>query len=292
MKKYYYLLILSLTLFFSCQENEEVNPIRFDPLDSETSDSLSLHITLGNPSNAITNVSQNTNYLLEKNEFVMSYNEERGTANWVAWHLDTTWIGSSGRQDDFREDTSLPSSWYRVDDDDYRGSGFDRGHLCPSGDRTVSADINSATFVMSNMIPQAPENNRDTWRFLEEFSRDLVHEGNELYIIAGVEGIGGGGSNGGTDFTIANGNVTVPAFVWKVIVVLPVGENDVSRVTANTRVIAVRMPNNQSISNDWGRYRVSVDELEEALSYDFLSEVPENIQAIIEARTDTGPTDL
>lgn len=290
MKKAPLLLLSTIIFFFSCQENEEINPIQSALLSSE--DSLKVHLTLGNPSNANTEVSQNTNYLLEKAEFVMSYNEERGTANWVAWHLDTTWIGSSGRQDDFREDTSLPSSWYQVDDDDYRGSGFDRGHLCPSGDRTVSADINSATFVMSNMIPQAPENNRDTWRFLEEFSRDLVNEGNELYIFAGVEGIGGGGSNGGTTTTIANGNVTVPAFVWKVIVVLPVGEDDVSRVTANTRVIAVRMPNNQSISNDWGKYRVSVDELEDALNYDFLSEIPENIQAILEAKTDTGSTDL
>lgn len=291
MKKSLIFTLNIIIFFFSCQENEEVNPIQFNPISSE-GDSLDLHLTLGNPSNAATNASFNTNYLLKRNEFVLSYNEERGTANWVAWHLDTTWIGNSGRQDDFREDPMLPSNWYRVDDNDYRGSGFDRGHLCPSGDRTVSATINSATFVMSNMIPQAPENNRDTWRFLEEFSRDLVNAGNELYIIAGAEGIGGGGSNGGTTTTIANGNVTVPAFVWKVIVVLPVGENDVNRVTANTRVIAVRMPNNQSISNDWGQYRVSVDELEQALGYDFLSEVPENIQSIIEGKTDTGVTDL
>jgi hypothetical protein len=58
---------------------------------------------------------------------------------------------------------------YRVRPTDYAGAGFDRGHLCPSADRTSSAADNSATFLMSNMIPQAPNLNRNTWENLESY---------------------------------------------------------------------------------------------------------------------------
>jgi endonuclease G len=82
----------------------------------------------------------------------------------------------------------------------------------------------------------------------------------------------------------------VPNRTWKVIVILPVGDNDVARVTANTRVIAVDMPNSQVINSNWGTYRTSVDAIEEATGYDLLSALPVELQAIIEARVDNGPT--
>lgn len=252
--------------------------------------SNSEHLALGNPSNAQTDINAPTNYLIEKEEFVLSYNRDRGLANWVSWHLDLTWRGNADRQDDFRPDTQVPEEWYRVTQNDYRNSGFDRGHLCPSADRTRSVSVNSATFVMTNMMPQSPNNNRETWRFLEEYSRDLLDQGNELYIIAGSYGQGGSGSNGGTTNTIAEGKVVVPSNTWKVIIVLANGSGDVSRVTNNTRVIAVDMPNTQSIGNDWGKYRVSVDQLEQATGLDFLSNVSTDIQAVIEAKVDSGPT--
>lgn len=121
-----------------------------------------VHYTMGNPSGAIRDTSLPNNYLLEKEEYVMSYSRDKGTANWVSWHLDEAWMGSASRQDDFREDTSLPAGWYQVSETDYQYSGFDRGHMCPSADRTLSVDDNSNTFFMTNMMPQAPNNNRNT----------------------------------------------------------------------------------------------------------------------------------
>jgi endonuclease G len=74
-------------------------------------------------------------------------------------------------------------------------------------------------------------------------------------------------------------------------VVLPVGSNDVSRVSNSTRVIAVDMPNNQTVNSlPWGNYRVSIDALENILGYDFLNNVPATIQSVIEAAVDNGPT--
>src|ERR1044071_1714298 len=116
---------------------------------------LGEHLTMGNPSNAVTDTAQPNNYLLDKTQYAVGYSRDKGRPNWVSWHLDSTWMGSTPRQDDFRADTTLPAGWYRVTATDYTGSGFDRGHHTPSADRTNTVASNSATFLMSNMMPQS-----------------------------------------------------------------------------------------------------------------------------------------
>jgi endonuclease G, mitochondrial len=244
------------------------------------------NLAMGNPSGAGTSYS---NYLINKSQYSMSYNSYRGTPNWVSWHLSSAWLGSTPRQDDFRADNSLPTAFYRVTPADYTGSGFDRGHNTPSADRTLTVTDNSATFLMSNMIPQAPTNNQQTWANLENYCRKLVSQGNELYIIMGNYGTGGTGS-AGYKTTLAGGKVTVPNRIWKVIVVLPVGTGDAARVTTSTRVIAIDTPNSTSISSDWGGYRTTVDAIESKMGYNLLSNVSSTVQSVIEARVDAGPT--
>jgi endonuclease G len=196
---------------------------------------------------------------------------------------------SAARQDDFRPDATLPAGWYQVQSSSYSGSGFDRGHLCPSADRSSTVADNSATFLMTNMTPQAPRLNQQTWANLEDYTHTFLNSGNEVYVIAGSYGRGGTGSNGYAS-TLDQGRVTVPAHCWKVVVILPTGADDASRVSASTRVIAVDMPNDNAISTTWGSYRTSVDAIEAATGYDILSAVPSASQQTIEARTDTGPT--
>jgi endonuclease G len=249
------------------------------------------HLALGNPSNATPSVANYDNYLMEKPQFALSYNRSRGMANWVAWHLSQGWRGQAPRQNNFRTDPALPPGWARTTSDNYTNSGFDRGHICPSDDRDGSPEDNSATFLMTNIMPQAPENNQQTWRFLEEYCRRLAAQGNELYIYAGGYGRGGAGSQGRAS-TVGGGQVVVPSRTWKVILVLPVGEGDLERIGPETRLIAVDMPNTQTVANrDWGFYRVSVDELEEATGLDFFGRLPSVLQRTIEARTDRGPTE-
>ncbi|WP_081825410.1 DNA/RNA non-specific endonuclease [Bacillus sp. UNC41MFS5] len=244
---------------------------------------------LGNPSGATAVTSNSNNYLMNKQQYTLSYNNSKHEPNWVSWHLGSSDIGSTPRQDDFRADTTLPSGWYQVTASEFSGSGFDRGHLTPSGDRTSSVANNSATFLMTNMLPQAPNNNQITWENLESYSRKLVSAGNELYIISGGYGSGGTGSNGYRT-TVGNG-VVVPAKVWKVIVVLPKGNSDISRVSTSTRVIAVMVPNDQTASSQpWSNYRVSVDSIESLTGYNFLSSISTSIQGSIEANVDNGPT--
>lgn len=247
------------------------------------------NMALGNPSGATTNTSDLNNYLMVKDQYTLSYNSSKGCANWVSWHLSTAWLGAEPRCDCYAADASLPSGFFKPGASSYSGSGFDRGHMCPSADRTASATDNSATFLMSNMQPQAPNLNQQTWEHLEDYSRSLAQSGKELYIISGGYGSGGTGSNGTA--TVTGGGVAISAHYWKIIVVLPIGINDVSRISASTRVIAVDMPNVQTVNaHNWDFYRTSVDAIESATGYDFLSNVPTSIQSIIEATVDNGPT--
>lgn len=239
-------------------------------------------LLFGNPSNATSDVQNENNYLMPKPQYTLSYSRSKATPNWVAWRLDSTWIGSAPRQDDYREDPTLPAGWYRVQDNDYSGSGFDRGHMCPSGDRTRSIPDNSATFLMTNFIPQLGENNQGPWNDLENYLRTLAQAGSEIYIIAGPQG------THPTTPTIASGRIVVPNLTWKVVLVLPNGSNDLQRVTRSTRVFGVIM-SNVSITqgSPWRNFRVTVDQVEALTGYNFFSNIPKNTQEMIERRRDT-----
>jgi endonuclease G len=246
----------------------------------------SVHLTMGNPNGATADVNQPNNYLMEKPEFALSYNRDKGGPNWVSWHLSDEWVGSLARVDTFRPDPAVLPTWYRVQATDFSGSGFDRGHMTPNADRDkeTSIPINQATFLMSNMVAQAPDNNQGPWADFENFLRTLL-PANELYIVSGPLGVGGTGSNGFAN-AIANGHVTVPSSTWKVVLVLPKGENDLSRVTAATTTIAVNMPNVQGIrSNPWQTYLTTVDDVEAMTGYDFFANVPDAVENAIEAGT-------
>ncbi len=237
-------------------------------------------LILGNPSNATSNIADENNYLMIKPQYSLSYNRSRAIPNWVAWRLDSTWVGTAPRQDDYRADPALPAGWYQVQDSDYSGSGYDRGHMCPSGDRTRSIPDNSATFLMTNFVPQLPANNQGPWNDFENYCRTLADQGNEIYIFSGGQGNAG---------TIAAGRIVVPNVTWKVVIVLPNGANDLSRVNKSTRTIAIVVPNQPPVSTSapWRQFRTTVDAVEALTGYNFFSNVPKNTQEIIERRKDT-----
>ncbi|MDJ0553057.1 MAG: DNA/RNA non-specific endonuclease [Microcoleaceae cyanobacterium MO_207.B10] len=240
----------------------------------------SVHLTFGNPSGAVVDPLVSDNYLHIRDQYAMSYNDTNRVPNWVAWQLNDSWRGNAARQNDFRPDNELPSSFFKVDQYDYSGSGFDRGHVTPSADRTATVTDNSNTFFMTNMIPQAPNNNRGVWASFENHLRTIT-TGKDLYIYAGGYGQGGDGSNGYR--TLIGPNILVPANTWKTVLVVDQGETP-DLVSSDDYVITIDIPNSQSVSGtSWQDWVISVDEVETATGFDFFSELPDGIEATLEA---------
>lgn len=242
-------------------------------------------IALGNPSGATADPTHPTNYLISRPQYALAYVRDYGEPRWVSWHLNVEDIGNSGRGK-FKQDTSLPPGWYQVKVDETPPWSaetpvrYDRGHMCPSGDRSLDAANNQQVFLMTNILPQTPDNNQGPWTALEDYERGLAKTGNECYIIAGIRGVAK---------RISQGNVAVPAFLWKIILVLPDQPgNDLARITANTRVIAVEMPNVPGIRTaEWKTYRVSVNAIEKKTGLRFFTKVAAGIRAKLKAKIDT-----
>ncbi|PZP41381.1 MAG: DNA/RNA non-specific endonuclease [Pseudopedobacter saltans] len=256
------------------------------------------NLLLGNPTVAAHKIDSVTNYLINTTYYVTSYNSKKGIPNWVSWHLTKTDIGSVSRSDAFANYTSLPTGWYQVLSTSYQGSvtGFDRGHNCPSGDRTSTTAANTATFYMINMIPQAPTLNQGPWEGLESKIRDSIvtNQSKEVYIVMGNYGVGGSGTKGGTTSTIDDGNITVPNHVWKVAVILDNGNGDLNRITSSTTVLAVDMPNTNTLyttSNKtaWRNYITTINDIETASKaagrpIDILSRLSSTVKTALKAK--------
>ncbi len=205
------------------------------------------YLPSGVPNISAASTASTTNYLVVKKGYVMSYNGVEGRANWVGWTLKASDVGPVERSNRFREDNNLPSRFKRVDDDDYAHSGYDRGHLCNSEDRTASEYLNEETFLMSNIIPQTPTLNRGPFKFLEAYCRKLaVKKGQQLLIYSG--GIGAADR-------LASG-VPVPKFCWKA-------------VYTPTDAFYVLFPNEHELNKNWKTYLVSKDRLEKMTGFQF-----------------------
>jgi endonuclease G, mitochondrial len=243
---------------------------------------ISRHTALGLPAPAST--TDLDAYLSVKSGYVISYNSSLKVPNWVSWELNTSYLGSTPRQDTFRPDDTLPANVPQAALADYSGSGYDRGHMTPSADRTLTVAANSQTFYLTNMIPQAGNNNRGPWARLEDYCRTLVASGKEVFITSG-------GTFSASSNWIGSG-VMVPDSTFKVIVVLDSTTQGPANVTSATRVIGILMPNEDSqitLGADWHNYRVSVDSIEALTGYNFLSDVSTAVQAVVEARVDAVP---
>lgn len=188
--------------------------------------------------------SKESEIIISREEYIVSYNKYRRVPNWVMWKLEKESMGNSGRSNNFQQDSDLnaylkshDNKYIAVNENEYKGSCFDRGHQIPSADRTTSYDTNSTTFFMSNMVPQTAYLNRTIWENLESHTRELVRVQNKkVYVIAGSifdEDFGKIGPNK---------DIAVPSKAFKVIYILDQNQNidDIKHLTPSISVI---MPN-------------------------------------------------
>ncbi len=222
-------------------------------------------------------------HLLKRPQYTLSYNGKTRTPNWVAWRLVKADMGRASRGP-FQPDPLLPGGFARVTSGVYNGSGFDRGHQCPAADRSARQEDCDATFLMTNIVPQAPDLNQKTWERLESYCRTLAREGHELQIVCGPHGAGGTGKEGRRD-EIGRGRltVTVPKHCWKVVLVLP---REGAEPRKNSRVISVVMPNEQGLDLNWAHYRVPAKAVEKLTGLKFFSALPAELQAALKEPAD------
>ncbi|MGA1540013.1 MAG: DNA/RNA non-specific endonuclease, partial [Chthoniobacterales bacterium] len=170
---------------------------------------------LGNPDGAVTDAGSRTKFLIQRDQYHLSYNDDTHQANWVSWSITTDGLGSVGRTDAWSVENLLPAGYLRIGTSTFGtsyGIQWDRGHMAPSADRTQSRPDNEATFKMSNIIPQASANNQGLWAQFETYCRTLASGGNEVLIISGPSQFTGN--------RIPN-SMAVAGSVWKIAVVVP-----------------------------------------------------------------------
>jgi len=228
------------------------------------------HVALGLPRDG----DPSDDYLMDKGQYVVSYNPRLNAPNWVAWRLTKEDLGGAPRSSGFRPDPALPAPLYRVADDDYRGSGYDRGHLCPSADRTASPDANRATFLFTNVHPQVHDMNAGPWEKLEVHARTLARGGRDVYVVAG-------GVFAAEPARIGHG-VAVPTASYKVLVAVPRGAH-AREVDATAPTAAAIVPNRAGLAREpWTRFATTVRDVEAVTGYDYFARLPPEVADALE----------
>lgn len=180
--------------------------------------------------------------LVKHNYYTLSYNEEKEQANWVAYKLTRKMVeGLAVRKNNFREDPEVQTGSSKLID--YKGSGYDRGHLCPAAAMRINDKAMSESFYMSNMSPQVPAFNRGKWKSLEAKVRKLTVQNDSLYVVTGpiFKNIKG---------EIGPDRVAVPGYYFKVIY-----------FPLQKKTLAYLMPN-RKIEKDIDAFIVPLDSIE------------------------------
>jgi endonuclease G len=193
--------------------------------------------------------------------YSLCYSEHHEQAKWVAYELTAGETNKRyQRSDAFFTDPMVRSG--SADDYDYKGSGFDRGHLAPAADMGWSSKAMSESFYYSNMSPQDPGFNRGIWKRLEEQVRSWASELGSVYVATGPvlkSGLRTIGSNG----------VSVPLSYYKVILYSNGKE---------TRAIGFLLPNTSSRAS-LSAFAVSIDQVEKVTGLDFFPKLDDSIES-------------
>lgn len=209
-----------------------------------------------------------TGAIVKHHFFTLSYSEAHEQAEWVAYELKKSDLSKNEFDRPYfigDEKVKTQSAHWR----NYKNSGYDRGHLVPAGDRRMSAQAYTETFLTSNISPQDHDFNAGIWNRLEQKVRYWAERYDGVYVVTG-------GVLQGKLKTIGEENISVPDKFYKIVV-------DVS--DGNYKAIAFLIPNKPS-SESFYKYVVSIDEIEAATGIDFFPQLPDSIETGLEQMVD------
>ena len=206
-----------------------------------------------------------TNQIIHHQNYSLSYNEAHEQAEWVAYELKTSHLSSTNRKRPYFEiDGAVKTGaahWRN-----YKKSGYDKGHLCPAGDRRFTKEAHDETFLTSNITPQEHKFNAGVWNRLEQKVRYWAKKNNGVFVVTG-------GVLESNLKSIGDENVSVPNQFYKVIL---------DNTNGDVKMIAFLM-NHKDSNLPLYKFVVSVDEVEGLTGIDFFPELEDNIENKLEA---------
>lgn len=203
--------------------------------------------------------------ILRKKSYVVSYNQDTRMPNWVAWQLTAEHIdGELKRMNNFHEEENCPRP--RATLQDYKGSGWSRGHMCPAGDNKWSRDAMYDSFSLVNVCPQDSKLNSGVWNSLEMDCRQWARQYGEVYIVCGPVLMKR------QHETIGPNKVVVPEAFFKVVLCM----------VGKPKAFGVVVRNNEGTKKR-DLYYNSVDDVERLTGLDFFPSLPDDIEKVVEA---------
>lgn len=209
--------------------------------------------------------SSTTDQVVHHNGYSLSYSEKHEQAEWVAYELKKSHLSNiNHKRPYFEVDNSVKTGaahWRN-----YKKSGYDKGHLCPAGDRRYSKVAHDETFLTSNISPQEHQFNAGIWNTLEQKVRYWAGKYDGVFVVTG-------GVLDENMESIGEEYVSVPKSFYKIIL-----DND----AGNIKMIAFLMPHENSASPLY-TFVVSVDSLEVLTGIDFFPKLDDDVETRLEA---------
>lgn len=198
-----------------------------------------------------TNPSYKSGELISHRYYDLQYSEHHEQAYWVAYILYPSFLTKNAtRKNNFKKDTKVTTGSASLLD--YKGSGYDRGHLAPAGSMVVNQTAMDESFYMSNMSPQVPGFNRGIWKNLESKVRYWSQASDSLFVVTGP-------ILTSVDKTIGENQVSVPKQYYKVLVRFTKGD---------VQGIAFLLDNSAS-KKPLASFAVPIDSIEALTEIDF-----------------------
>ena len=209
--------------------------------------------------------------LLRRVGYVVSYNPETHIPNWVAWQLtESHTTGPYKRKGiEFQEDNEAEG--VKVNTFDYSRSGYDRGHMCPSGDNKWDKTAQEQSFLMTNICPQDHNLNVGDWNEMENQCRKWAKRYGQIYIVAGPI------LYRQKHKTIGTARVVVPEAFFKVVLCMAGTPKAIGFIYKN---VGGNRPKDYYVN--------TIDEVERITGIDFFSALPDDIEKKVEAESNLG----
>ncbi len=205
--------------------------------------------------------------ILKREGYTASYNRDTRQPNWVAWHLTADHTTGPYKREGikFHEDEEVPTP--RAVDWDYARSGYDRGHMCPSGDNKWSRLAQEQSFLFTNICPQNGGLNRGDWNEMENQCRRWAKRYGDIYIVAGPI------FYKNSSKTIGKNRVAVPDAFFKVVLCMQGTPKAIGFIYKN---VEGDRPKDAYVN--------SVDEVERITGIDFFPALPDSVERRVEAQ--------